>query len=258
MYVDNAIPHCRLKLVHERIWHHCRRRAAASELWHGVVASGTWRNIFVFNLLRAIIIVQIGHLKACLLAEVAHVTVGAEGEIVVVAPFAHPVTGSLMRSLLLFFCRQRHSCEPSFQWFPRSLGCIEGRFCSLDPLGGRGRGQISVNLQILKFTVLLHLDPLQLQTGRGILRLITLQQVKGLARQILLCSYLLASVAFFSALEIVVLALRAFPSTIWELEGSLSFFGLLFFIFTRCYLLLRKSIVLLLFLVILYFHFKAL
>lgn len=149
---------------------------------------------------------QVSHLEAGLLAQVTHVAVGAEGEIVVVAALADPVTGSLIRrrSFLLFFSRQRHRCETTFQGFPRSLGGIEAGLCPLDPFC-RGR-QICIHFKILKFTALLHLDPLQFQSGRGVL-LISLEQVKRLTSQILFGSCFLASVALFSALEIVVLAL---------------------------------------------------
>lgn len=135
MNVHNAILHCRLKLVHEGVWHQRRCRVAASELSR-VVACGAGRNIIVFNLLGTII-VHVRHLEAGFLAEVTHVAVGAEGEIVVAAALANPVTGTLIRScFFLFFGRQRHRCETTFQRFPRSLGGIEAGLCQLDPFCG--------------------------------------------------------------------------------------------------------------------------
>lgn len=144
------------------------------------------------------------HLDACVVAEVAHIAVASEGKVVVVAALAHPVTGSLMRNLLLFLCREGHRCEPSSQRLPCCLGYLESTLLPFTPLCGRS--QIGIYFKILKFAALLHLDSLQFQAGSRIF-LLGLQQVKRLASQILLGSHFLASVAFFSALEIVVLAL---------------------------------------------------
>jgi hypothetical protein len=144
------------------------------------------------------------HLDACVVAEVAHVAVASEGEVVVAAALAYPVTGALMGGLLLFLCREGHWCEPASQWLPCSLGCLESSLLPFTPVCGWS--QIGIHFKILKFAALLHLDSLQFQAGGSILRL-GLQQVKRLASQILLGSHFLASVAFLSALEIVVLAL---------------------------------------------------
>lgn len=104
MDVHDALSHGRLELVHERVRHHRVLRVAAWVLWRRVVGSGAgWHIIFLDWLLRAIIH-HVGHLDTCLVAEVAHIAISAEGKVVVAAPFADPVTSSLVRILFLFFC----------------------------------------------------------------------------------------------------------------------------------------------------------
>lgn len=147
----------------------------------------------------------------------ANVAVVAEWEIVVAATLADPVTGPLT--------------VVSIDNCLHNLGVLDvvwqkqGTLLAVTSVKGTFNlgsfwclvAQIGINLEVLKLTILLHFNALQLQSSWSIL-LFGLEQVERLSAQILLGPCLLAPIAFFSTLEIVVLALWALPSTIWKFE----------------------------------------
>jgi len=138
----------------------------------------------------------------------AHVAVLSEWEVVVVASLANPITRSFVSSLGLL-----EGCLDSLlikfeRWFAKSFcWCLISRFRLL-----------GVNLKTLD----LHCFPLLLKFEWWLF-LISLH-MNWLSSRVLDCLRLLASIALFSALKVIILTFRALPTALWELELSLTRF----------------------------------
>ena len=138
----------------------------------------------------------------------AHVTLGTERKVMVVASLAYPVTGTLVRCAfhVAFFCECLLSIFIKFKWrFQSRFGCFLLCFTG-------------VNLQCFKPQRLL----VFVQFRRRFLGL-SLDEVRRLASQVLGSLRLLAPVALLPPLEIIVLAFRALPASLGELKVPFRF-----------------------------------
>lgn len=86
------------ELAHKWVGHD---GVGSGELWLRVVGCGAGGNVRIRGDSRAIGHVE--HLGACVAAHVAHVAGASEGEVVVVAALADPVTSPFIRTSLWFF-----------------------------------------------------------------------------------------------------------------------------------------------------------
>jgi len=144
----------------------------------------------VLNLLESLALLSVKHFIAFDVAHVAHVAHISEGKVVVEASLAGPVTNSLLDLL-------RGSW--GFSCTARLLGINFFRF--------------GIFRIFLKETFLFEFSSLWGRHG----------QVSWHAFAVIFGLRFFASMAFFSSLEVVVLALAAFPSSVWELEVILLF-----------------------------------
>lgn len=144
----------------------------------------------VLNLLESLALLSVKHFIAFDVAHVAHVAYISEGKVVVEASLAGPVTNSLLDLLGGSWC---------FRCTARLLGINFFRF--------------GIFRIFLKETFLFEFSSLWGRHG----------QVSWHAFAVIFSLRFFASMAFFSSLEVVVLALAAFPSSVWELEVTLLF-----------------------------------
>ena len=134
-------------------------------------------------------LLTVEHFVALDVAHVAHVANVSEGEVVVEASLASPVTNSLLDLLGRGGGGLGRAASILLASFFRVVGFI-------------------TSLHFLQETLLLSLGSLSWRHGEMLWH--TFAVVDSFR--------LLASVAFLSSFEVVVLALAAFPSTVWELE----------------------------------------
>jgi len=141
-----------------------------------------------------------------------HVAVLSEREVMVIATLANPIARSFMSSLGLLKQCLAFLIELKW-WFIKSFGwCLICRFRLL-----------SIYLEALD----LHCLSLFLELERWFF-LISFH-MNWLSSSVLDCLRFLASVAFFSALKVIVLTFRALPTALREFELSLWFLKMTLF-----------------------------
>jgi len=148
------------------------------------------KRLEVLNLLVSLALLSVKHFIAFDVAHVAHVAHISEGKVVIEASLAGPVTNSLLDLL---------GGSWGFRCTARLLDINFFRF--------------GVFRIFLKETFLFEFSSLWGRHG----------QVSWHAFAVIFGLRFFASVAFLSSLEVVVLALTAFPSSVWELEVILLF-----------------------------------
>lgn len=146
----------------------------------------------ILNRLIPLALLAVEHFVALDVAKIAHVADVSEGEVVVEASLASPVTDSLLN----FLGRSRGGFGGT-AWF--LLAWLIGI-------------NIALSFHFLQETLLFSLGSLSWWHSQMLWH--TFAVIIGLS--------FLASVALLSAFKVVVLALAALPSTIWELEVAFS------------------------------------
>jgi len=115
----------------------------------------------------------------------AHIARSSERKVDIVAFRASPITSSLDCSFFRLFGSLRDILLTlRFLWNQTGVQVVVALRGTLSSCGAR---KIGINLKVLELAILLHLDSLQLETGRRlVVFLLRFEKVHGLAAQILL------------------------------------------------------------------------